>query len=529
MFPGFKAVSLGIALYTSGSAAALQTVKTTSGQLQGRLASGTTGVVEYLGIPYAQPPVGRLRWAPPEPFSGSGVIDATEFGYTCPANATFAPNSELTARSKEFSLTEQAPMILENLLEQEELEYSEDCLTLNVWTRPTTSDTKKAVLFWIYGGGFKTGSTNVTGYNGKYIADLEDVVIVSANYRLNIFGFPGNPNIRNNLGLLDQRLAVEWVRDNIEAFGGDPNRITLFGQSAGGESVDFYSFAWTSDPIVAGFIAESGTVLSPSAQEDASTAAKAWYNVTATLGCGDESSEPDALLSCMRLKDWETVQNAIPITSGISGVTGSFVPTIDNIVIFDDYAARLEAGNFIYRPLFLGNNNNEIGLFRPIFESENLTLSDAQWDYLNWVLYTCPASYRASGAVSSNVPTWRYRYFGEFPNLRLTINPDSGAWHGSEVLLIFNTDMGVQNIVDRTPEEGQIAEYLRKAWVSFANDPENGLTKYGFPRYNPLESTLLRLAYNNETGPQPTYPATYDTGCVIGTTLAEILITLESL
>ena len=81
----------------------------------------------------------------------------------------------------------------------------------------------------------------------------------SSSYRLNIFGFPGSPNATQNLGLLDQRLAVEWVRDNIAGFGGDPTRITLFGQSAGGASVDYYSYAWTSDPIVAGFIPESGT------------------------------------------------------------------------------------------------------------------------------------------------------------------------------------------------------------------------------------------------------------------------------
>jgi cholinesterase len=269
---------------------------------------------------------------------------------------------------------------------------------------------------------------------------------------------------------------VEWVRDNIAAFGGDPTRITIFGQSAGGSSVDYYSYAWTEDPIAAGFIAESGTVFSPGAQASESTSAEAWYNVTAALGCGDEDSDPDTLLSCMRELDWEDVQDAISSGTGISSVTGLFGPTVDNVVVFSDYVERSIAGNFIQSPLFIGSNNYEVGLFPPIFDVEGVTFTDAEWDYLLFAIYTCPASYRAGYSVEHSVPTWRYRYFGEFPNLRLTSTPDSGAWHGSEVPLIFNTDMDIQNLVSRTPAETEIAEYLRKAWVAFATDPEGGLT-----------------------------------------------------
>lgn len=297
------------------------------------------------------------------------------------------------------------------------------------------------------------------------------------SYRLNIFGFPGAPNASNNLGLLDQRLAVEWVRDNIEAFGGDPSRITIFGQSAGGSSVDYYSYAWTADPIVAGFIAESGTVYAPDSQSDAATAAKSWYNVSSTLGCGDASSDPDSVLSCMRSKDWQTIQSGIPTGSGIEGVTGSFGPTIDETVVFSDYIARSAAGNFIQRPLMIGNNQNEPGLFKPILELEGVTYPDALWNYLAFIIYTCPIKYRSQASVSKSVPTWRYRYFGNFPNLKLTTIPDSGAWHGSEIPLILDTDMDIQNLVQRTDAENQIADYLRGAWVAFATDPESGLTK----------------------------------------------------
>jgi cholinesterase len=294
---------------------------------------------------------------------------------------------------------------------------------------------------------------------------------------VNLFGFPGDPNIRNNLGLLDQRLAVEWVRDNIEAFGGDPDRITLFGQSAGGSSVDYYSYAWTSDPIVAGFIAQSGTVFSPDSQADSSTSAKAWYNLTSTLGCGDSGSDPDVVLSCMRSQNWQTIQEAIPTGTGISSVTGGFGPTIDNIVVFSDYIERSAAGKFIKRPLFIGNNNYEIGLFRVLFGLQNVTFTDAEWDYLGFVLFTCSTHYRALASVTNGVPTWRYRWFGNFPNLKLTTVPDSGAWHGSEIPIIFGTDMDIQNLVPRTPAESQIATYMRGAWAAFAQDPENGLKK----------------------------------------------------
>jgi cholinesterase len=109
---------------------------------------------------------------------------------------------------------------------------SEDCLTINIWTKPQSGDKAKAVLFWIYGGGFATGNSANKIYDGQYIADSQDVIVVSFNYRENIFGFPGidgDPSIAKNPGLLDQRMALEWTRDNIAAFGGDPKRIVMFG------------------------------------------------------------------------------------------------------------------------------------------------------------------------------------------------------------------------------------------------------------------------------------------------------------
>jgi carboxylesterase type B len=103
---------------------------------------------------------------------------------------------------------------------------SEDCLTLNIWTKPQVGEEKKPVLVWLHGGGYTSGGSAIPWYNGQYLASKEDLVVVTLNYRLSILGFPGNPVAPANLGLLDQRLAVEWVRDNIAGFGGDIDRIT---------------------------------------------------------------------------------------------------------------------------------------------------------------------------------------------------------------------------------------------------------------------------------------------------------------
>ncbi|OIW30085.1 putative carboxylesterase [Coniochaeta ligniaria NRRL 30616] len=515
-------VALGYA--ASGTAATVAQVKTTSGLVKGHVAPGTCGVSEYLGIPYAKPPVGSLRWTPPEAFNGSSAIDATAFGHTCPATPTVKSRSELHSSPPGLEITPQGVEIIMSLLSQENVTYSEDCLTLNVWTKPSHGEKKKAVLVWIYGGSFISGTTDNKGYNGKHLADLEDVVVVTLNYRLGIFGFPGSPAARTNLGLLDQRLAVEWVRDNIAGFGGDPARITLYGQSAGGSSVDYFSYAWTKDPIVAGFIAESGTVFTPGTPQSADDAAKNWYNVTAAAGCGDATSGASAVLACMKGLDWKKVQGSIKSVSGLSSVSGGFAPAADDIVVFSDYASRSVQGNVTKRPLLIGQNNNEAGLFKVLFALQNVTYPEAEWDFLQTSIYTCPISERAAASVLNGVPTWRYRYFGNFPNLQLSTVPDSGAWHGIETATVFGTDLDIQTVVGRTAAQEQVAKYVRGAWVAFAKDPTNGLTNYGLPAYNPTKSTLLQLSYNNQTGANTVLPAQYDSSCVVDATLVAALV-----
>lgn len=478
-----------------------QTVQTSSGPVSGHPAKNDSDVSEYLGIPFGQAPVGDLRFAAPVAFNGTAPLNGSVFGYSCPVlqgSSTLPTAAEIAAAN----LTDVGIEVFE-VLSNTNASYSEDCLYLNVWTKPQTGEAKKAVLVWVYGGAFTSGSSSIPAYNGANIANQEDVVVVSFNYRLSILGFPGDPNGPQNLGFLDQRLAVEWVRDNIENFGGDPSRITLFGQSAGGASVDAYSYAWASDPIAAGFISESGTMFSWGLPNSQASVTKAWYAVAGNLGCGNASSDPTAVMTCMRQQNYTAILEAIPVSKGVSGILGSFGPTVDETVVFSNYSQRTHAKI----PMLIGNNNYEGGIFRTEYALDGIFYSDAFWDDFNLQEFTCPAGIRANASLAAGNPTWRYRYFGVFPNL--AVSSEAGTYHAAELPIIFDTAPG-----SSTADEVSIANYMRGAWAAFAKDPQNGLTTYGWPSYNPSQDTLIRLAYNNITGTNVINPYRYDADCV---------------
>jgi carboxylesterase type B len=149
-----------------------------------------------------------------------------------------------------------------------------------------------------------------------------------------------------NPGLLDQRLAVEWVRDNIAAFGGDPKRIILFGESAGGASVDYYSYAYTKDPIVTGFIAESGTASMGGAKDNTD----AWYKASEKLGCGGSNSTATGNLNCMNSKSMQQILEAIKPPGSVPALgIGDFAPVADEKTLFSDWKQRRETGAFIHK------------------------------------------------------------------------------------------------------------------------------------------------------------------------------------
>ncbi len=231
-------------------------VQTRSGEISGT-ASKTSRVVSFKGIPYAEPPVGDLRWKPPVPVKPwNGVHSGSNFGASC----------------MQHIHDETLPWTYEFLTHNR---VSEDCLYLNIWTPEASARANLPVIVFIHGGGFVEGAGDVAVYDGEHLA-ATGAVLVTINYRLGVFGFLALPELTaesahhssGDYGLLDQIAALRWVKNNIRNFGGDPNRVTIWGQSAGAFSVD----ALLASPLAAGLIqramADSGIGLSPQPMTD---------------------------------------------------------------------------------------------------------------------------------------------------------------------------------------------------------------------------------------------------------------------
>jgi len=209
------------------------------------------------------------------------------------------------------------------------------------------------------------------------------------------------------------------------------------------------------------------------------------------------------VISCMRTKKPEDIYMAYPAAAA-SSILGLFGPTIDNTIVFANYTERTPAK----LPTLVGSTDYEAGLFRTEFSVMGINLSETFWNDFNIQEFTCPSSDRANASLIANSPVWRYRYMGVFPNV--AIAPYAGSYHAAEISLIFNTMPATPPM---TSDEDRTAKYIRGAWSSFAKDPENGLTSYGWPKYDPTQDTLIRIAYNNTEGPNLINPYRYDADC----------------
>jgi len=226
-----------------------------------------------------------------------------------------------------------------------------------------------------------------------------------------------------------------------------------------------------------------------------------WYNVTGQLGCGGTSTSIQSTLSCMRGKDFPTILGALG--------SNMFAATIDNKVIFSDYPGRAAAGKFIKKPYLIGSANNEAGLFRLLSPGA----PESYWPYVN-LGFTCPARDAAQARTSNRVPVWRYRWFGDFFNTRISINPSSGAYHESELPQIFGTTEDITGSPN-SPAEAAISAYIQGAWATFAKNPTSGLSSapYSWPQYSNTTTSLVQLGFNNETTASFVVPSTYDSPC----------------
>ena len=331
------------------------TVSTGSGPIKGRKVEDH---VEFLGIPYAEAPVGRLRFMPPEPVRPwTETREALTDGPECPQAANeFIPGGGA---------------------------MSEDCLTLNIFTRNLNNYNPKAVMLWIHGGGFSIGSKNTYRMPGLL---EEDVVYVAINYRLHALGFLsfGNDLVSGNMGLRDQHLAIQWVRANIHHFGGDPDKITIFGESAGGMSVQAQVMSPLNSGLLHGAIAQSGSILflnndSRGSEKKFAISLAEALNCPTTLGL-------DTLV-CLQNTDFDFVNDAKMITDpmetsyDVSAETKfSFWPTLDsyasNPFFPMDPLEALMTGQFNRIPYMSGTNTYEGALLVKAYALFGVTGAD---------------------------------------------------------------------------------------------------------------------------------------------------------
>lgn len=286
--------------------------------------------------------------------------------------------------------------------------------------------------------------------------------------------------------------------------------------------MDYWAFAWRDDPIVAGLVSHSGVALSftPNTRDYGQSL---FFNVSQTLGCGGADADADAatVIACVRQAGASAVLAAaakVPAlpTQALSQAT--FHPTVDDSLVFADYETRARNGSFSRIPYLLGSTDFEAGWYKLSAFAAGKNLSEAQWDLFQQRAFTCPTSAAARYRVTWGVPTWRYRYHGQWDNLRLYdgsagLGPrGSGAYHGSEVEMVFGTGRDV-SLVDNSVQENRVSAYMMGAWAAFARYPAEGLATYGWPAYNPNGQTLVELALNDSGMISFQEPRLYDWPC----------------
>jgi len=502
-------------------------VRVDSGELQGVL---DDGVVSYKGIPFAAPPVGDLRWRPPQPAAAwTGVRQAAEFGADCmqvrfgpPPPASGTPPAP-SARPSPAASPERAP--------------SEDCLFLNVWAPAGAAPgAKLPVMFWIYGGGFVFGSSALPNTSGTQFAK-NGVLLVAANYRVGRFGFFAFPSlsrerpdeIKGNYAYMDQIAALQWVKRNIAAFGGDPKNVTIFGFSAGGVSVH----SLLASPMARGLfhkaIVESGgsrdSVLT--ARPMSKDGIDPNYPVSAeTIGInfaksmGIEGVDQAALARLRALSADEVLHGASSTPSYET------TPILDGKLVTETAETVYKAHRQPRVPIMLGSNSADTAGNRiKATTKEQLFARFGQWSGQAKAAYDPdgsadvatliaeanddfgqaePARFAASAFAANGSPAYLYRF--SYVQAAMRERMQAGTPHGGEISFVFGTlgTGGFGPPLPPTPEDLKVSRMAQSYWVNFARsgDP-NGAGLPPWPRYDPKKDSIFDFRSDGTAGAGP--------------------------
>jgi para-nitrobenzyl esterase len=454
-------------------------VNVDGGQIQGVFeADGKVDV--FKGIPYAAPPVGDLRWRPPQPVSAwQGVRDATKFAPICPQgddNMDYFFKRLIEGQGMGWFRTWIAKTAMRFAPKEPE---NEDCLYLNVRTTNLNGSEKQPVMVWIHGGGHQAGSGSDNFYQSNSLP-LRGVVLVTFNYRLGPLGYFAHPalskesehNVSGNYGTLDQIAALEWVRDNIAAFGGDPDNVTIFGESAGGESVA----DMMASPLARGLfhraIIESGStmdvlvhlkrpVLGYMSAEEAGEAFAA--KVTG------ENDDPIKALRAMPPAELYAAYAKHPEFDSYK------CPVIDGYVLPKSVLETFRDGEQAPVPLLVGSNSDEGTLgddAEKLLELYPLTDDAKAFDVLSAVFgdsrFGATARYYAKSMSKVGQPAYLYFFKRVPPTPRQTI----GAFHAAEIAFVFDKRVP---LFPRDEQDGVIRQAMGDYWSRFAKtgDPDH--------------------------------------------------------
>jgi para-nitrobenzyl esterase len=485
-------------------------VKTLSGPIIGQIQSD---VMVFKGIPYAAPPIGPLRWHAPLPHASWSIpMKAFNEGSAC-VQATGIGSKETTG--------------------------SENCLTMNIWV-PANPEPLKAVMVFIHGGFYVEGSSNEKDFkfirpaDGLNLANRGDVIVVSFNYRLGPLGFFASPALEDgtaesrsgNFGLMDQLAALKWVHDNIHSFGGDPSRVTVFGQSAGASSVLTLLASPLSEGLFSKAIVESGYLKAiPHAQ-----ALRQSQQLTSAMGCAKASSNKTG--ECLRALSASQIVSSTP-TSALEWGNNLFLPNQDGYVIKEPLEKSYASGNIMKIPVIMGTNANESStltgalygahqlsdpeIVKTVGKSYGSAEEARAGKYLNHLdkskvsnhlaqlstdyIFTCPTISRLRNlsvggrkhSNNGNPQVWSYVFSHQARFLS-----QAGAFHGLELPYVFGNIPAPMKIV---PSEDKLSQTIEEYWTNFAkNGDPNSLDQPHWPEFDSdRESTLEFSGTKNNT------------------------------